>query len=179
MIRAILKARVDLLWFGGIGTYVRGPDESDLEVGDKANDAIRVTAAELGAKVVGEGANLGDDAGRPHRLRAERAGAAIRRDRQFRRRQFLGRRGEHQDRAAPAVRSGHLSQAERNELLKAMTDEVARAGAAQQLSADAGAIRVEAARGLDNLANQSRLMAELEARGLLDRKIENLPDDLR
>src|SRR4029077_664744 len=56
---AILKARVDLLWFGGIGTYVRSALESDAEVGDRANDAIRITGSQLRAKVIGEGANLG------------------------------------------------------------------------------------------------------------------------
>src|SRR5690606_33867508 len=50
--------KVDLLWFGGIGTYVRSSAESDDRAGDRANDAIRVTGAELRAKVVGEGANL-------------------------------------------------------------------------------------------------------------------------
>src|SRR5262249_42443650 len=59
VMRAILKASVDLLYFGGIGTYVRGSGESDDSVGDRANDAIRVTGAELRAKVIGEGANLG------------------------------------------------------------------------------------------------------------------------
>ena len=56
---AILKAPVDLLFFGGIGTYVRASSESDEAVGDRANDAIRVTGAELRCKVIGEGANLG------------------------------------------------------------------------------------------------------------------------
>src|SRR5690606_13157998 len=56
---AILRAPVDLLWFGGIGTYVRSHTESNQEVGDRANDALRVTAREVGAKVIGEGANLG------------------------------------------------------------------------------------------------------------------------
>ena len=59
VIRAILKMPVDLLWFGGIGTYVRASSESDEAVGDRANDAIRVTGAELHCKVIGEGANLG------------------------------------------------------------------------------------------------------------------------
>ena len=59
MIRAILKAPVDLLFFGGIGTYVRAADESDEAVGDRANDAIRVAGADLRCKVIGEGANLG------------------------------------------------------------------------------------------------------------------------
>ena len=56
---AILKAPVDLLFFGGIGTYVRASTETDDAVGDRANDAIRVTGADLRCKVVGEGANLG------------------------------------------------------------------------------------------------------------------------
>ncbi len=57
--QAILRAPVDLLWFGGIGTYVRAASESDDEAGDRANDAIRITGSELRARVVGEGANLG------------------------------------------------------------------------------------------------------------------------
>ena len=59
VIRAILRMPVDLLWNGGIGTYVKASDESNLEIGDRANDAVRINGAELGAKVVGEGGNLG------------------------------------------------------------------------------------------------------------------------
>ena len=59
LIRAILKAQVDLLFFGGIGTYVRAADETDEAVGDRANDAIRVAGKDLRCKVIGEGANLG------------------------------------------------------------------------------------------------------------------------
>ena len=59
LVRLLLAAPVDLLWLGGIGTYVRGTDENDDEVGDHANDAVRVDAGQLRAKVVGEGANLG------------------------------------------------------------------------------------------------------------------------
>ena len=57
--RAVLKCKTDLLWFGGIGTYVRASAERDEEVGDRANDRLRVAAAELSARVIGEGANLG------------------------------------------------------------------------------------------------------------------------
>ena len=57
--KAILKAQVDLLFFGGIGTYVRASSESDEAAGDRANDAIRITGADLRCKVIGEGANLG------------------------------------------------------------------------------------------------------------------------
>src|SRR6185436_15839203 len=56
---AILKAKADLLFFGGIGTYVRASTETDEAVGDRANDALRITGADLRCKVVGEGANLG------------------------------------------------------------------------------------------------------------------------
>ena len=59
VMNAILKAPVDLLFFGGIGTYVRASTESDEAVGDRANDPIRITGAQLRAKVIGEGANLG------------------------------------------------------------------------------------------------------------------------
>src|SRR5262245_46937160 len=59
VMNAILKAPVDLLFFGGIGTYVRASSESNEAVGDRANDAIRITGAELRCKVAGEGANLG------------------------------------------------------------------------------------------------------------------------
>ena len=59
LIKAIIKMKVDLFWNGGIGTYVKGSDETHLEVGDRANDALRINGSELQAKVVGEGGNLG------------------------------------------------------------------------------------------------------------------------
>ena len=59
LIRAILRAPVDLLWNGGIGTYVKATDESHVDVGDKANDGVRVNGAQVRARVVGEGGNLG------------------------------------------------------------------------------------------------------------------------
>src|SRR5204863_5631466 len=57
LINAILKAPVDLLWFGGIGTYIKSSGQSQADVGDRSNDPLRASAAELGAKVIGEGAN--------------------------------------------------------------------------------------------------------------------------
>ena len=74
IIRLLLKAQTDLLWFGGIGTYVRATDETDEQVNDRANDAIRVTRLEVGAKVIGEGANLGMTQRGAHRIRACAAG---------------------------------------------------------------------------------------------------------
>ncbi len=55
----MLKTEIDLLWLGGIGTYVKAADETQVEVGDRTNDALRVDARELRCKVVSEGANLG------------------------------------------------------------------------------------------------------------------------
>ncbi len=74
LMKAILRAQADLLFFGGIGTYIRASNESDEAAGDRANDAIRVTGAELNCKVIGEGANLG----MTQRGRIEAALAAIR-----------------------------------------------------------------------------------------------------
>lgn len=59
LLRAILKSKVDLLWNGGIGTYVKAASESNERVGDKANDAIRINGCEVGARIIGEGGNLG------------------------------------------------------------------------------------------------------------------------
>ena len=96
---AILKAPVDLLFFGGIGTYVRASTETDDAAGDRANDAIRITGADLRCKVVGEGANLGMTQRGRIEAALQRRAAQHRRHRQFRRRQHLRRRGQHQDRA--------------------------------------------------------------------------------
>ena len=86
LMQAILKAPADLLWFGGIGTYVRATTETDEDAGDRANDAVRITGPELRAKVVGEGANLGLT--QRGRIEAARGGrpAQHRRHRQFGRR---------------------------------------------------------------------------------------------
>ncbi len=99
LMTAILKAPVDLLWFGGIGTYVRGSGETDLQVGDKANDAVRVAAKEVQAKVIGEGRQSRRHAAGPHRVRASRRQDQHRRDRQLGRGEHFGRRGQYQDRA--------------------------------------------------------------------------------
>ncbi len=78
VVNAILKARTDLLWFGGIGTYIRSTEESDAEVGDRVNDAIRITGAQVRAKVIGEGANLGVT--QRGRIEAARAGVRLNTD---------------------------------------------------------------------------------------------------
>ncbi len=175
VINAILKLKADLLWFGGIGTYVRAADESDLEVGDKANDAIRITTGELAVKVVGEGANLGLTqrariafglkGGRCNSDAIDNSAGVNSSDMEVNIKIAL----------AAALRSKKLTKPARDTLLKKMTDEVAalvlRNNYQQTL-----AISLEEARGLDNLSHQSRMMSSLEGRGLLDRQVETLPD---
>ena len=76
VIKAILRSHVDLLWNGGIGTYVKASTESNTDVGDRSNDAVRIDARELNCKVVGEGGNLGRVAARDaSSLRAVAAGS--------------------------------------------------------------------------------------------------------
>src|SRR5260370_37067407 len=78
VIRAILKAPVDLLFFGGIGTYVRASSEGDDAVGDRGNDAVRVSGADVRAKAVGEGANLGRT--QPRRIAGASRGIRVNND---------------------------------------------------------------------------------------------------
>ena len=97
LINAILKCPVDLLWFGGIGTYIKASTQSASDVGDPSNDALRASADELRAKVIGEGANLAvTQAGR---IEFAHEGGRINTDfiDNSRRRRLLGQRGQHQD----------------------------------------------------------------------------------
>ncbi len=176
VIRAILKARVDLLWFGGIGTYIRAPDEEDARVGDRANDAIRVSAHEVCAKVVGEGANLGVT--QRGRIAYARAGGRINTD------AIDNSAGVNSSdlevnikiALAPVVASGQLSMSERNTFLASMTDEVAalclRNNYLQTL-----AISLAERAGVAELPDHRVLIEGLEERGLLDRTVEFLPSD--
>ena len=127
LMRAILKCRTDLLWFGGIGTYVRASSERDEEVGDRANDALRVAAAEVNVRVVGEGANLGVT----QRGRIEFAARGGRIDTDFID-NSAGVNTSDQEvnikiAIAPATRAGKLDPNARKKLLAAMTEDVAAA----------------------------------------------------
>ncbi|MEP4243838.1 MAG: NAD-glutamate dehydrogenase [Nitratireductor sp.] len=173
---AILKADVDLLWFGGIGTYVRAADESNQDVGDRANDGIRVIGREVGAKVVGEGANLG----MTQRARIEYglAGGRCNSD------AIDNSAGVNSSDVevnikialAAAMRSDSLTRDTRNTLLAAMTDEVAGLVLANNYHQTL-ALSLTARRGLSDLGHQARFMTALEARGLLDRAVETLPGE--
>jgi len=176
IISAILSADVDLLWFGGIGTYIRASGETDAEVGDRANDAIRITAPQLRAKVIGEGANLGVT----QRARVEYglAGGRINSD------AIDNSAGVNSSdlevnikiALAPLVAAGTLTEEERNAFLMTLTEEVAalclRNNYLQTL-----ALSLAERAGLAELPEHRQLMEALESRGLLDRAVEFLPEN--
>jgi glutamate dehydrogenase len=177
LMRAILKANVDLLFFGGIGTYVRASGESDEAVGDRANDAIRVSGAELNCKVVGEGANLG----MTQRGRVEAALRGIRLNTDA----IDNSAGVNTSDVevnikialSPLLRSGALAVEARNALLHEMTDEVARLVLRNNYQQTL-ALSLAQRRALEDLGFQQRLMQTLESHGQLDRTVEFLPDDM-
>ena len=126
LIRQLLTAPVDLLWFGGIGTFVKAASETHAEVGDRANDALRVDGDEIRAKVVGEGANLGVTQRGRVAYRARRRAHRHRCDRQLGRRRHLGSRGQHQDPARSArSRRARSRPRSASRCSPQMTDEVA------------------------------------------------------
>jgi glutamate dehydrogenase len=176
VIRAILRARVDLLWFGGIGTYVRASSETDLQVGDKANDAVRIAAPELRARVVGEGANLGMTQGA--RIEYGVLGGRCNSDAIDNSAGVNCSDVEVNVKIAlqPAVAAGALARADRDRLLAEMTDDVAELVLANNRSQTL-AISVTQADGVGDLPFQRRLASLLEKQGRLDRKVETLPDD--
>ena len=120
LISAILKAPVDLLWNGGIGTYVKASSETHAEVGDRSNDAVRIDATELRAKVVGEGGNLGlTQAGR---IEYALGGGLVNTD-------FIdnsaGVDTSDHEVNIKILMAGNIDRADRGRLLHEMTDEVA------------------------------------------------------
>ncbi|NQW10723.1 MAG: NAD-glutamate dehydrogenase [Alphaproteobacteria bacterium] len=177
LIRHMLRAEADLLWFGGIGTYVKSTRESNAEVGDRANDAVRIDSTEIGAKVVGEGANLGVT----QRGRIEAALRGVRlntdaidnsagvdcSDHEVNIKILLG----------SIVQNGDMTLKQRDTLLEAMTDEVADLVLADNYDQTL-ALTIAAAQGVLLLDAQTRLMRELERSHIrLNRAIEYLPDD--
>ncbi|MBY0610621.1 MAG: NAD-glutamate dehydrogenase [Beijerinckiaceae bacterium] len=176
VMNAILKARVDLLWFGGIGTYIRASTETDEQAGDRANDAIRITGADVRAKVIGEGANLGLT--QLGRIEAARAGVRLNTDAIDNSAGVNTSDVEVNIKIALAQpeREGKLDSEARIALLASMTDEVGklvlRNNYLQTL-----ALSLSESRKLDDLPFQRRLMIALTKEGRLDRKVEYLPDD--
>ncbi len=177
VMRAILRMPVDLLFFGGIGTYVRASAETDDAVGDRGNDAIRATGAAINCKVIGEGANLGMT--QRGRIEAAQRGIRLNTDAIDNSAGVNTSDVEVNIKIALSspLRDGSLSLEARNKLLASMTDEVGalvlRNNYLQTL-----ALSLAEKRGLEDLGFQQRLMQTLEAAGDLDRKIEFLPDDM-
>ena len=177
LMKAILKAPADLLFFGGIGTYIRAASETDEAVGDRANDSIRVTGADLRCKVVGEGANLGMT--QRGRVEAALAGVRLNTDAIDNSAGVNTSDLEVNIKVAlsPLVRSGALALDDRNGLLVEMTDEVARLVLRNNYQQTL-ALSLAQRRGLEILGFQQRLMQTLEKRGELDRAVEYLPDEI-
>ena len=177
VMNAILKAPADLLFFGGIGTYVRASSETDEAAGDRANDAIRVAASELRCKVIGEGANLGLT--QRGRIEAGSRGVRLNTD------AIDNSAGVNTSdvevnlkiAASLPMRDGRLTREDRNSLLASMTDDVAALVLRNNYQQTLALSLIER-RGMEDLGFQQRLMQTLEARHLLDRKVEFLPDDM-
>jgi glutamate dehydrogenase len=179
LMKAILLAPVDLLWNGGIGTYVKASGESHADVGDKANDAIRVDGQDLRVRVVGEGGNLGLT--QRGRMEFDRLGSA-------------GKGGKVNTDAVDnsagvdcsdhevnikilldhLVAAGELTGPQRNELLAEMTDEVADLVLRDNYRQNA-MMGVSRAHAEPMLSVHARLVSSLEERGGLNRKLEALP----
>jgi len=175
VIRAILRMEVDLLWSGGIGTYVKATDETDAQVGDSSNDPVRVNGAELRVKVVAEGGNLGFTqrgrieyavhGGRLNTDAIDNSAGVDMSDHEVNLKIAL----------AGALEAGQLSVAERNQLLTELTPEVTRRVLAHN-QRQARILSMDVVRSQTRLNDFRELMTYLEASGGLDRRLEELPD---
>lgn len=180
LISAILTAPVDLLWFGGIGTYLKAGTETNAQVGDPANDAVRVDGAMVRARVIGEGANLGcTQAGRIEYSLVGAGGAGGKLNTDFIDNSAGVDCSDHEVNIkvalADAKHSGRLTEPARVKLLVAMTDEVA-AHVLEDNRLQALALSIAEARGVRAMGAQVRLIETLEDTGQLDRKTEGLAD---
>ena len=176
LIRAILRAPVDLLWFGGIGTYVKSAEEAHADAGDRVNDPLRLNAPELRCKVVGEGANLGVT--QLGRIDYALLGGRINTD-------FI-------DNSAGVGTSDHevnikillgevlaakkLAEKDRDKLLADMTDELAEHVLMDNYRQSMALTHAEA-QASATLDESARFIRQLERAGRLDRAVEFLPDD--
>ncbi|WP_417655734.1 NAD-glutamate dehydrogenase [Pseudidiomarina aestuarii] len=176
MIRAILTMPVDLLWNGGIGTYVKGSKETDSDVGDRANDALRVNGKELKAKIVGEGGNLGftqlgrieyaRNGGRINTDAIDNVGGVDCSDNEVNIKILLN----------GLVLNGDLTRKQRDKLLYDMTEEVAQI-VLKDCHRQSQSISVTGLRGPDQIKEMQRFIHHLEREGQLNRSLEFLPDD--
>lgn len=176
LINALLRAPVDLLWNGGIGTYVKSVNETHADVGDRANDALRINGNELRAAVVGEGGNLGftqqgrieyaQTGGRIYTDAIDNSGGVNCSDHEVNIKILLGK----------VVEQGDMTLKQRNELLESMTDTVAEL-VLRQNYLQPQALELSQIVAIANLSEHQRFIQMLESEGRLDRAIEHLPSD--
>jgi glutamate dehydrogenase len=176
LIQAILRMQFDLLWNGGIGTYVKASSESHSDVGDHGNDRVRIDANELQCKVIGEGGNLGltqlarieycQHGGRMNTDFIDNSGGVDSSDREVNIKILL----------SEVVKNRNMSRDKRNELLASMTDDVADL-VLRNNYLQTQAISMSEVRSVERIDEMARLIANLERTGLLDREIEYLPDE--
>ncbi len=174
LIRAILRSDAELLWFGGIGTYIKSQNESHADVGDKANDALRIDARELSVAVIGEGANLGitqkgriefaRHGGRANTDAIDNSAGVDSSDHEVNIKILL----------TEAIRRGDLPTGERNNLLADMTNDVAEHVLRNNYD-QTGALSILEATSARDLDAYAELMTTLEAEDKLDRTVEDLP----
>jgi len=178
LIRYMLKARTDLMWFGGIGTYIKATHETHADVGDKSNDVMRIDATELRAKVIGEGANLAitqsarieysQHGGRCNADYIDNAGGVASSDDEVNIKVLLVdvmTNGKHK-----------MDIKKRNKLLESMTSDVANHVLHNNYQQAQGISLMEL-QAADNLGDQIRLIHYLEQNANLNRAIEYLPSD--
>ena len=176
LIRAILKAPMDLLWNGGIGTYVKSVDESHAEVGDRANDGVRVNAGGLRCRVIGEGGNLGltqlarvefaRHGGRVNTDFIDNSGGVDCSDREVNIKILLGM----------AVTEGNLDRKRRDKLFMDMTEEVS-GQVLRDNYMQTQALSYTEAQAPARINEHAHLIRVLERQGDLKRELEFLPDD--
>ena len=174
LLHALLQSECELLWFGGIGTYIKAEKETNAQVGDRANDGIRVNGSELRAKVIGEGANLG--ATQAGRIEFANIGGRVNTD------AIDNSAGvdssDHEVNikilCAEAIRRGDLKEGDRNDLLASMTEDVGLHVLRHNYD-QTGALSLAEATAAEDHEALERLMVWLEGRGVLDRNVEGLP----
>ncbi|HEY5776919.1 MAG TPA: NAD-glutamate dehydrogenase domain-containing protein, partial [Xanthomonadales bacterium] len=176
LIRILLKADVDLLWNGGIGTYVKASSESNAEVGDAQNNWLRINGRELRCKVIGEGGNLGFT--QLGRIEFAQAGGRLNTD-------FIDNSAgvdcsDHEVNIKillnQVIRAGKLTQDNRNKLLAEMTDEVAQLVLRNNYLQTQTISMMETLTGA-RLGAKHHFISVLESEGILDRELEKLPSD--
>ena len=176
LIRAILRMKVDLLWNGGIGTYVKASSEGHSDVGDHTNDGVRVDADQLRCRVIAEGGNLGLT--QRARIEFSQHGGKINTD-------FIDNSGgvDSSDREvnikilmSDVAKQKNISRDKRNELLASMTDEVAELVLRNNYLQNQ-AISMSEVRSVERIDEMARLISSLEKAGVLDRELEFLPEE--